>query len=52
MARVGSDELGPDPMGLNETDSFLVLKPRAEWRFKTKEELIDAIRAAAEAVPA
>ena len=51
VARVGSDELGLDPMGLNETDSFLVLKPRAEWRFKTKEELIDAIRAAAEAVP-
>ncbi len=51
VARVGSDELGLDPMGLNETDSFLVLKPRAAWRFKTKEELIDAIRAAAEAVP-
>jgi cobalt-zinc-cadmium resistance protein CzcA len=33
VARVGSDELGLDPMGLNETDSFLVLKPRAEWRF-------------------
>ena len=29
VARAGSDELGLDPMGLNETDSFLVLKPPA-----------------------
>lgn len=51
VARVGSDELGLDPMGLNETDSFLVLQPREQWRFKTKEELIDAIRLAAEGIP-
>ncbi len=51
VARVGSDELGLDPMGLNETDSFLVLQPREQWRFKTKEELIDAIRQAAEGIP-
>ncbi len=51
VARVGSDELGLDPMGLNETDTFLVLKPRDQWRFKTKEELVDALRVAAEAMP-
>ena len=51
VARVGSDELGLDPMGLNETDTFLVLKPRSEWRFQTKEELIDALRKVAEGVP-
>ncbi|MGL5631420.1 MAG: efflux RND transporter permease subunit, partial [Azovibrio sp.] len=28
VARTGSDELGLDPMGLNQTDAFLVLKPR------------------------
>lgn len=27
VARSGSDDLGLDPMGLNETDMFLVLKP-------------------------
>ena len=27
VARTGSDELGPDPMGPNQTDTFLVLKP-------------------------
>jgi cobalt-zinc-cadmium resistance protein CzcA len=39
VARIGSDELGLDPMGPNETDSFLVLKPRAEWRSPDKEML-------------
>ncbi|WP_201316359.1 CusA/CzcA family heavy metal efflux RND transporter [Dyella sp. EPa41] len=32
VARLGSDELGLDPMGLNETDMFLQLKPRKAWR--------------------
>jgi cobalt-zinc-cadmium resistance protein CzcA len=45
VARTGSDELGMDPMGLNQTDTFLVLKPREEWRFETKDELLDAMRA-------
>ncbi|WP_374387740.1 efflux RND transporter permease subunit [Sandaracinobacter sp.] len=43
IARVGSDELGLDPMGLNETDSFLVLKPRDEWR-GDKVWLVDELR--------
>ena len=45
VSRVGSDELGLDPMGLNETDTFLVLKPKAQWRMQSKAELIEAIRA-------
>jgi cobalt-zinc-cadmium resistance protein CzcA len=44
VGRVGSDELGLDPMGLNDTDTFLVLKPKSEWRVKTKDELIEEIR--------
>ncbi|TAN52198.1 MAG: efflux RND transporter permease subunit [Methylococcaceae bacterium] len=43
-ARLGSDELGLDPMGLNETDTFMVLKPREEWRMNDKDALIDEIR--------
>lgn len=43
-SRVGSDELGLDPMGLNQTDNFLILKPSTEWRMETKEELIDELR--------
>lgn len=43
-SRVGSDELGLDPMGLNQTDNFLLLKPKAEWRMQTKDALIDELR--------
>jgi cobalt-zinc-cadmium resistance protein CzcA len=44
IARSGSDELGLDPMGMNETDSFLVLKPRDQWTVRDKDELVAAIR--------
>ena len=44
VARTGSDELGLDPMGLNETDVFMELTPSNEWRFETKAELIEEIR--------
>ena len=44
VARVGSDEIGMDPMGLNESDMFMVLRPTNEWRMRTKSELIEAIR--------
>lgn len=44
VSRVGTDELGLDPMGLNETDTFLVLKPKEQWRSQSKEDLIEAIR--------
>ncbi len=44
IARTGSDELGLDPMGLNDTDTFLVLKPKEAWRVDTKEKLIDKMR--------
>ena len=30
-SRTGTDELRMDPMGLNQTDYFLVTKPREEW---------------------
>ena len=32
VARTGSDELGLDPMGLNQTDTYLLVKPPGEWR--------------------
>jgi len=44
IARVGSDELGLDPMGLNESDAFLKLSPREEWRVGDKEWLVDQLR--------
>ncbi len=44
VGRVGSDELGLDPMGFNDTDTFLVLKPKEEWTVSSKEALIEKIR--------
>ncbi len=44
IARVGSDELGLDPMSLNDTDTFLELHSKEQWRMETKEELKEAIR--------
>lgn len=44
VARTGSDEIGLDPMGLNETDVFMELNPQTEWRFDSKQELIEEIR--------
>jgi cobalt-zinc-cadmium resistance protein CzcA len=51
VARVGVDEIGLDPMGLNETDTFLILKPREEWRMDSKEALTDEIRKVLETIP-
>jgi cobalt-zinc-cadmium resistance protein CzcA len=51
VARVGSDEIGMDPMGLNETDIFMVLRPKSEWRMRSKEELVDAIRVVLDKFP-
>ncbi len=51
VARVGSDEIGMDPMGLNESDVFMVLRPKSEWRMESKAELIEAIRAVLDGFP-
>ena len=50
VARTGSDELGLDPMGLNETDTFLVLKPKEEWRGH-KETIVEALRSILDGFP-
>ncbi len=51
VARAGSDEIGLDPMGLNQTDSFLVLKPMKEWRVPNKELLLGELREALDKLP-
>ena len=45
VSRVGSDELRLDPMGFNETDNFMVLRPRSEWKAKSVFELQERMRA-------
>ena len=44
VSRSGSDEIGLDPMGLNETDMFLQLYPREQWQANSKAELEDKLR--------
>ncbi len=51
IARVGSDEIGLDPMGLNESDAFLQLAPRDEWRVPDKDWLVDQIRTVMQRFP-
>jgi cobalt-zinc-cadmium resistance protein CzcA len=51
VARTGSDELGLDPMGLNETDIFMQLAPVSSWRPGGKEALVDAIREVMDGFP-
>jgi len=51
VARAGSDEIGLDPMGLNQTDTFLILKPRNEWSMDGKEELIVKLRQVLDELP-
>ncbi|MBN8829221.1 MAG: efflux RND transporter permease subunit [Sphingomonadales bacterium] len=50
IARVGTDEIGLDPMGPNETDAFIRLKPQSEWR-GDKEFVVDEIRKALDGLP-
>ena len=51
VARAGSDEIGLDPMGLNQTDTYLLLKPRREWRMASKAALMDDIRKVLDPMP-
>ncbi|MEK7765733.1 MAG: efflux RND transporter permease subunit, partial [bacterium] len=50
FARLGTQEIAVDPMGVNVSDTFIMLKPRGEWpkargrRRRTKAELAEAIR--------
>ena len=44
IARTGTDELGLDPMSLNDTDTFFILKPKREWRNPSKEWVKNRIR--------
>lgn len=51
ICRVGSDELGLDPMGLNESDCFMQLAPKDKWRKRDKQWLQDQVRTVMERFP-
>jgi cobalt-zinc-cadmium resistance protein CzcA len=48
VGRTGAPEIATDPMGLEQTDVYIELKPRAEWRQGlTKEALAEELSTAA-----
>ncbi len=51
MGRAGADELGIDPVGLNETDMFLTLAPKKEWRRPDTAWLIGELRRVMDGFP-
>jgi cobalt-zinc-cadmium resistance protein CzcA len=51
MARAGADELGIDPAGLNETDMFMTLAPKKEWRGKGTPWLLEEVRKVLNTIP-
>lgn len=50
-SRAGSDELGLDPMGVNQSDNFLVLKPRETWQVSDKAALLTKLRQVMHGIP-
>lgn len=50
--RTGTAEVATDPMGLEVSDVFVTLTPRAEWgAFSTQDEIVDAMREELEGMP-
>lgn len=44
VSRMGRAEVGSDPMGVNQSDVFVMLKPRDQWREGlTKQDLIEEL---------
>ena len=52
VSKTGRAEIATDPMGVEISDTYLILEPPDTWRFDSKEELIEAIdEAMQEGVP-
>ena len=51
MGRAGADELGIDPVGLNDSDLFLTIAPRSEWRRKDPGFVVSEVRRVLDAIP-
>ncbi|HET7062484.1 MAG TPA: CusA/CzcA family heavy metal efflux RND transporter [Nitrosospira sp.] len=53
FSKLGTAEIATDPMPPSVADTFIILKPRTEWReaYSTKTELIEAMEQAVKKVP-
>lgn len=43
ISRTGRAEIATDPMGVEISDTYVMLHPPETWRFKRKEDLVEAI---------
>jgi len=43
VSRTGRPEIATDPMGVEISDTYIILHPKETWRFHSKEALIEAI---------
>jgi len=51
-SKIGTAEIATDPEGPNTSDPIVVLKPQREWKnFRTKAELVEAMRAELQKIP-
>lgn len=51
ISRTGANELGTDPMGMELSDMYVLLKPDSEWQARSKTEIEEQVRERMEQVP-
>lgn len=44
ISKTGRPEIATDPMGIEMSDIFVMLKPKDEWRYDSKPELIEVMK--------
>ncbi len=51
VSRTGANELGTDPMGMELSDMYVLLKPESEWKAGNKQDIEAQVRHRLERVP-
>lgn len=51
VSRTGANELGTDPMGMELSDVYVLLKPESEWQAQSKADIEEQVRRRLEQVP-
>lgn len=52
MSRIGRPEIATDPMGVNMSDTYVLLRPKNEWKSaSSREELVEKMEAKLKAIP-
>uniref|UniRef100_UPI00117CD2FB efflux RND transporter permease subunit n=1 Tax=Nitrospira cf. moscoviensis SBR1015 TaxID=96242 RepID=UPI00117CD2FB len=44
VSRTGANELGTDPMGMELSDMYVLLKPESEWKARSKQDIEEQVR--------